>query len=81
MWRITEKSLANKFYDSVIGEIVNKKRLSSKKHARSNQNSRQAKYKYKTPESGEKINDFIEADMTQRQEQLIQDVQVLKKLG
>ncbi len=71
-------SLAYKFYDSVIGEIVNKTRLSSKKLARSNQNSKNNKYLYMTEESGEKIKDFIDLD-NKRQEQIIQDAQVLKK--
>ena len=71
-------SLAYKFYDSVIGELVNKTRLSSKKLARSNQNSRNSKYLYMTEESGEKIKDFIDLD-NKRQEQIIQDAQVLKK--
>ena len=71
-------SLAYKFYDSVIGEIVNKTRLSSKKLARSNQNSKNNKYLYMTEESGEKIKDFIDLD-NKRQEQIIQDAQLLKK--
>ena len=74
MWRITDMSLAYKFYDSVIGEIVNKTRLSSKKLARSNQNSKNTKYLYMTEESGEKIKDFIDLD-NKRQEQIIQDAQ------
>lgn len=71
-------SLAYKFYDSVIGEIVNKTRLSSRKLARSNQNSKNSKYLYMTEENGEKIKDFIDLD-NKRQEQIIQDAQVLKK--
>ena len=70
-------SLAYKI-DSVIGEIVNKTRLSNKKLARSNQNSKNAKYLYMTKESGEKIKDFIDVD-NKRQEQIIQDAEVLKK--
>ena len=70
-------SLAYKI-DSVIGEIVNKTRLSNKKLARSNQNSKNTKYLYMTRESGEKIKDFIDLD-NKRQEQIIQDAQVLKK--
>ncbi|MBE5935744.1 MAG: hypothetical protein E7262_08135 [Lachnospiraceae bacterium] len=71
-------SLAYKFYDSVIGEIVNKTRLSGKKLARSNQNSRNNKYLYMTEESGEKIKDFIDLD-NKRHDQIIQDAEVLKK--
>ena len=71
-------SLAYKIYDSVIGEIVNKRRLSNKRIARSNQNSKDTKYLYMTQESGEKIKEFIDVD-NKRQEQIIQDAQVLKK--
>lgn len=69
--------LAYKFYDSVIGEIVNKTKLSNKK-VRNNQHP-EKKYIYMTKDNGEKIKDFLDLD-NQRKEQIMQDAQVLKKV-
>lgn len=69
--------LAYKLKDTVLGEIVNKTGIVTKKLISNNAKTND-RYMYMTRNDGEKIRDFLDLD-DKRTKQIDQDVQVLKK--
>lgn len=69
--------LAYKLKDTVLGEIVNKTGIVTKKIIGNNPKAND-RYMYMTRNDGEKIRDFLDLD-DKRSKQIDQDVQVLKK--
>lgn len=69
--------LAYKLKDTVLGEIVNKTSIVTKK-LKSNNSKTTDRYMYMTRNDGEKIRDFLDLD-DKRTQQINQDVQVLKR--